>query len=662
MTRGVECTDKPECLSRDLLGMSHMSTNLQAADRRALASALSLRGRVLKNRLVVAPMCTNYAAPDGSATREIVEYYRARGKGGSALVITEISFVDGLGSRGFVAQLGAHHDGMIPGLAEIAEAIQEGGALAGLQIGHCGGQRGLAEPPLVSASAVPWAPGKPIPKALTEAEVGDVVRAFALAARRAIAAGFDLVEVHGAHGYLVNAFLSPALNCRDDRYGGTPAARQRFAIDLATALRQEIGPERLLSFRINGDDLLPDGLAVTDYIGIAHALVDAGVDLLHVSAGTYRAMVRRISPVYAAEAPFVDLAAAIKQSVPAPVIASDTIHDPALAEDIVRRGLADLVSMARPNFADADVARKILAGRDVAVLPCIRCNACVAREQGSKRAYCAVNPSTGREAEPLIPAQRPLRVLVVGAGPAGIACALAAAQRGHTVTLAEREQRVGGQMALSADLPFKAAQRRLCRYYDHALQAVSVKVRRGWEVGLPSAIRDDYDVVVLATGPRWRNGWTLSTDAPPVVDPWQALSSASVSTGKIVVVGATMIGAEIAWHFSLLGSVVTLIDRAPDFASDVNLIYRLELRDRLTAAGIEMLFCNEAFAPVPGGVPVRCETGDSLLAADLVVAAFGARAQEIDAMPSGVVSIGECAGQFGLMAATRGGHRVGRRL
>ena len=639
-----------------------MNANVQAADRRALASALSLRGRVLKNRLVVAPMCANYAAPDGSATREIIEYYRVRGKGGSALVITEIAFVDDLGSRGFVAQLGAHQDGMIPGLAEIAEAIQEGGALAGLQIGHCGGQRGLAEPPLVSASAVPWAPGKSVPKELTEAEVGDVVRAFALAACRAVAAGFDLIEVHGAHGYLVNAFLSPALNRRGDRYGGSPAARQQFAVDIASALRRAIGPERLLSFRINGDDLLPDGLTVTDYIGVARALVDAGVDLLHVSAGTYRAMVQRISPIYAAEAPFVDFAAAIKQSVPTPVIASDTIHDPALAEGIVRRGLADLVSMARPNFADPDVAGKVLAGRDAAVMPCIRCNACVAREQGSKRAYCAVNPITGREAEPVIPARRLLRVLVVGAGPAGIACALAAAQRGHTVTLAEREQRVGGQMALSGDLPFKAAQRRLCGYYDYALRAANVNVRLGWEVSPSPAISDDHDVVVLATGPRWTTSWTQSSNAPPVVDPWKVLSGARGRKGRIAVVGATMIGAEIAWHFALLGGAVTLIDRGPDFASDVNLIYRLELSDRLSTAGVGLRFRNEAFAPVAGGLPIRCETGDSLLPADLVVAAFGARARETDALAPGIVSIGECAGQFGLMAATHAGYRVGRRL
>jgi 2,4-dienoyl-CoA reductase-like NADH-dependent reductase (Old Yellow Enzyme family) len=643
-----------------------MTTKAQAGRRRTLASPLALGGRVLKNRLVVAPICTNYASPDGSASAQLVEYYRARGRGGAALVTTEIAFIDDLGSRGFVAQLGAHHDRMIPGLNDVAEAIREGGALAGLQIGHCGSQRGLKEPPLVSASPVPWAPTQPVPKALTMAEIAGVVKAFAAAARRAAAAGFDLVEVHAAHGYLVNAFLSPAMNRRRDRYGGSSAARSRFALEIATAIRKEIGPELLLSFRINGDDLLPDGLTIADYRVIARALVDAGADLLHVSAGTYRAMNRRISPIYMAEGPFVDLAAAIKQAVPVPVIASDTIHDPVLAEDILRRGFADLVSMARPNFADPDLPAKILAGEDGAIIPCIRCNTCLAREQGGKRAYCAVNPATGREGEQLIPASRARRVLVVGAGPAGIACAVAAAQRGHVVTVAERGNRVGGQVAAAADLPFKVSLRRLCAQYDHALRAANVQIRLGYKVDASSALLAEHDVVVSAIGPRWTIGWMQARDGPPILDALSAISGAAVPSGKIVVVGATMIGAEVAWHCALVGGEVILVERRLDFADDVNLIYRVELAARLAEAGVSMQFGTEALSVGAAGIVLRSDRGECVRAVDAVVAAFGAQAAAplpVPGIADGVAfRVGECAGQFGLLASTHDGYRLGRRL
>jgi 2,4-dienoyl-CoA reductase-like NADH-dependent reductase (Old Yellow Enzyme family) len=636
------------------------------AGRPSLAQPLALRGHRLKNRLVVAPMCTNYAAPDGGVTRQLVDYYRARGAGGAGLVITEIAFIDALGSRGFQAQLGADRDRAIPGLGEIAEAIRDGGAMAGIQLGHCGSQRGLGEPPLVSASPIAWAPGKPVPKQLTIAEIGDVIAAFAQAARRAAAAGFDLIEVHGAHGYLVNAFLSPALNRRRDRYGGSAGNRRRFAIEVARNIRAAIGPDRLLSFRINGDDLLPGGLTIADYRIVARALVEAGVDLLHVSAGTYRAMVRRISPIYMAEAPFADLAGAIKKAVPVPVIASDTIHDPDLAERIVEQGVADLVSMARPNFADAELPGKILAGRDSAIIPCIRCNTCVAREQGGKRAYCAVNPATGREEDQAVPASRPRSILVIGGGPAGIECALGAARRGHAVTLAERASVLGGQIARAAELPFKAPLRRLCTYYDAALRDSTVALKLGVAVDAESRLIADHEVVVWATGPRWTKPSIVAAAAMPAIDPIEALGRLYPSGSRIVVIGATMIGAELAWHLALRGCGVTLIERGSNFAADVNLIYRIALTEHLAEAGVELRFGMEALAIEAGVVVARSSARRKEFPADSAVAAFGAGPrflpEDLDANAAAVHLIGECAGQFGLLAATKAAYRLAKRL
>ncbi len=293
----------------------------------SLARPFALRGTAFRNRMVQAPMCAMYAAPDGSVTPQAIEYYRARARGGAGLVIVEITFTDASGSRAFHAQLGAHDDTMIPGLGELAAAIREEGAVPGLQLGHCGPQRVVVEPPVVAPSPIPWAPGKRVPRELTVAEIEHIVEDHRQAARRLAQAGFELVELHGAHGYLLNAFVTPATNTRSDAYGGSTAKRLRFPLEVVRAVREGLGPKKLISYRLNGDDLLPGGLEIDGYRDVARALVEAGVDLIHVSAGTYRVMERRIPPMYIPEAPFAQYARPIREAAKVPVIASGTIHD-----------------------------------------------------------------------------------------------------------------------------------------------------------------------------------------------------------------------------------------------------------------------------------------------------------------------------------------------
>jgi 2,4-dienoyl-CoA reductase-like NADH-dependent reductase (Old Yellow Enzyme family) len=604
----------------------------------ALARRLDVRGTSFRNRIVQAPMCAMYAAPDGSVTPQVVEYYRARAAGGAGLVIVEITFTDRLGSRAFHAQLGAHDDTMIPGLGELAAAIREGGALAGLQLGHCGPQRVVAEPPVVAPSPIPWAPGKRVPHELTVEEIGAIVADHCEAGRRLAQAGFDLVELHGAHGYLLNAFLCPATNTRGDRYGGSPENRLRFPVEVVHALREGIGAKRLISFRLNGDDLLPGGLGIDAYRGIARELARAGVDIVHVSAGTYRVMEQRIPPMYLPEAPFAQYARPIREAAGVPVIASGTIHDPQLAERLVREGDADFVSMARPMFADPELANKLVSSSTGDIRPCIRCNTCLAREQGGLRGYCAVNPRTGREFEVVLPVARKKDVAVVGAGPAGVEAALTAAARGHSVTLYERAGRIGGQLALAAQMPFKTTLPRLLAYYERALRQAGVKVLCGVA---PDPGSLDADAVVLATGSRW--------SALSCVD---ALAKPESIGERVTVVGANTIGAETAWWLGGLGKRVTLVERDADFDDDVNLVQRLVLPKALADVGARVLFNSEW----NGG------------AADTVVLACGAQPQlpgALEAWRAGereVQLAGECAGARALIGATASGYKAALRL
>jgi 2,4-dienoyl-CoA reductase-like NADH-dependent reductase (Old Yellow Enzyme family)/thioredoxin reductase len=639
-------------------------------DYPSLASPIRVRDVSIRNRLVMAPLCAMYAAPDGSVTSRVVEYYRARARGGAGLIIVEITFTDAYASRAFHAQLGAHSDMMIPGLNELAEAIKGEGAIAGLQIGHCGSQRVISEPPIVAPSPIPWAPGKRVPQELTLADIASLVETHADAARRVAAAGFDLVELHGAHGYLLNTFLCPATNRRSDAYGGSLENRLRFPLAVVGAVRKALGPRRLLSYRINGDDLLSGGLEVEDYGCISRHLAAAGVDILHVSAGTYRVMEQRIAPMYIPEAPFIAYAGPLRRASGLPVIASGTIHDPDTADELIARGEADFVSMARPLFADPQLPNKLFSRRRREIVPCIRCNTCLGREQSGWRGLCAVNPHTGHEHEPVAPAQAARRVLVVGAGPGGIQAALTAAARGHTVDLVERGAGIGGKLRIAATLDFKPTIARLLDYWRHALETSGVNLALGGDAPrFDPTDREVPEFVILATGAGRDRPHALEGLETAIVPAEDALENPAVVGPRALVIGATTVGAETAWRLAELGRCVTLIDDGSDFADDVNLISRIVFLQRFAELGIEFLPGTKAVAGRDGQVKLDVNGGRETGEFDTIVMACSldlgpARRQAETYRQAGakVLAVGECAGYAGIIGATRSGHRAACRI
>lgn len=369
---------------------------------RPLFDPLSLRSLTLKNRIVMPPMVMNYATADGLVTERSRAYYAARAKGGVALVIVEASYVRAEG-KGFANSIGLHHDGVIPGLRGLAAAIHAGGVLAAIQIWHAGRR---ASPPItglenVAPSAIAGANGF-VPRELQSAEIDGLVDAFGQAARRAREAGFDAIELHMGHGYLLNQFLSPFSNQRDDAYGGSLEGRLRFPLAVVAAVRREIAPDCPIIARLSADEFVPGGLTLADTRPIARRLAEGGVDVISVSGGIAESphMASTGLKKGSAKTPpgfFLPLAAAIKEAVTVPVIAVGRLHDPLLAAEVLAAHRADLIAVGRALLVDPEWANKVAAGRIADIGRCTCCNGCQYRIRLEQDVVCKQNKLLGRE-------------------------------------------------------------------------------------------------------------------------------------------------------------------------------------------------------------------------------------------------------------------------
>ena len=622
----------------------------------------------LRNRLIMPPMVRNYATAEGFVTRRLIDNYAARAKGGIGLAIVEATFVQPDG-KGWPQGLGIHRDQCLPGLADLTEAVRQWGAKIAIQLHHAGRQTttGITGMPVVAPSAVPCPRCGGMPKELTTDEIAELVEAFAQGARRAKNAGFDAVEIHSAHGYLLNQFLSPNVNQRTDKYGGDIKGRMTFMLEIVGRIRELVGPDYPIIVRLNAEDRVEGGLELDDSTQVAKALEAAGVNTIHVSAGTYQtALNPRVdgasSTMYSPRGHIVECAAEIKKAVSIPVIAVNAIT-PEMAEDILKQKKADFISMGRAVLADPEMPNKLMRGQPEDIRPCIRClEMCLGRISLGIR--CTVNAEVGFEGRPLIPAVRPKKVLVVGGGPAGMEAARVAALRGHDVTIYEKGKELGGHL-VEATVP--AFKKDLKDYKDWIVRQMSkpgIKVELGKEANARSVAAFKPDAVVIATGSVVHVPDVPGADKSNVITAIDLLLGKESPGEKTLLVGGGAIGCETALYLAQQGKKVTIVEMLPEVCSDV-VMAKGKLTVGLADTGVEVLSNTKVTGINGDGVTATVGGKDKLnIKGDKVALALGLVAdnglyEELKREIPEIYLIGDATEPGRVGQAVHDGYRVG---
>ncbi|MBB3711505.1 2,4-dienoyl-CoA reductase (NADPH2) [Limimaricola variabilis] len=516
-----------------------------------LLSPITLGPVTLPNRVLMGSMHTGLEET-GDWDR-VAAFYAARARGGAGMIVTGGMAPNREGGV-YPGAAGLFTEDDIANHARVTRAVHAEGGRIAMQILHAG--RYAYSKHCVAPSAIRAPISAFTPTALDEEGIEKQISDIATAAARSVEAGYDGVEVMGSEGYFLNQFLAPRTNRREDRWGGSLENRMRLPVEVVRRVRAALGPERLLIYRISLIDLVPEGQDWSEVVALARAVTEAGADVLNTGIGWHEARVPTIV-TSVPRAAFADLTARLRPEVSVPVIASNRINTPEMAERILVSGQADMISMARPFLADPDFVAKAARGEAARIAPCIACNqACLDHTFSGKLTSCLVNPRACHETElVLAPTETPRRVAVVGAGPAGLATALAAAERGHAVTLFEASERIGGQLHYAAAIPGKEEFRGLLDWFEAEVAASAVELRLGQAPGAEDLA--GFDAVVIATGVRPRDPGIPGQEGPNVISYADLLSGRAQAGPRVAVVGAGGIGFDVA-EYLVTGDSSTL--------------------------------------------------------------------------------------------------------
>jgi 2,4-dienoyl-CoA reductase-like NADH-dependent reductase (Old Yellow Enzyme family)/thioredoxin reductase len=596
-----------------------------------LFSPYTIRGTTIKNRCTVPAMVTDFCNDDGTATERYIAYHEEKAKGGWGLIITEDYNVDPLG-HGFKATAGLWNDGQIESHSELPKRVHKYGATILAQIYHCGRQtnsgaiNGLPR----SSSAIMCPFGDEIPVPLTTDEVKEMVSKFGDTAFRAKKCGFDGVEIHGAHGYLITQFFSPYSNKRIDEYGGNFWNRTRFAREIVKDIREKCGENFIIGMRISADEFVEGGLTIEDNKAIARMMEAEGLDIIHVSVGNYLSVDLNVASSHTNHGWFTDWAKAIKDVVSIPVITVSRINDPFLADSILASNKADFVAMGRASLADPAMPIKAQEGRFEDIRRCIGCNdGCIGTLFGDQPIRCVLNPELGLEYQGGIkPAEVKKAVAVVGSGPAGLYAAITAARAGHKVTVYEKGDHAGGQFYFAAIPPTKGEITDFIVWQLAQSKKLGIDIKYNTEASVEILKEANPDSIILATG------------SEPILPPIPGLKKSTrvslakdILDGKVkpgancVVIGGGQVGAETAHFLSQMLRNVTVVEMKSAIASDAPIAIQWHLNKSLNDRSVNILTDTVVVSINENAVIVKNAQGiESQLPADTIILAAGYRA------------------------------------
>jgi 2,4-dienoyl-CoA reductase-like NADH-dependent reductase (Old Yellow Enzyme family)/thioredoxin reductase len=641
-----------------------------------LFTPIKLGGTLFRNRIFGAPTGYQDLTSERFPTPEATAYYARKAMGGAASVAVGECVVDSRSGKGGINHVPLDNPDALGSLSALADGISRYGAVAVAELQHAGmyaqesqkmGNRvyGPVDIENIHGEVVHSAGDATRVYAMTEEIIEETIEAYADAAFFAKRCGFGMVLIHGGHGWLISQFLSPYINTRKDRWGGSDENRARFAVAVCDRIRQKCGRGFPIEFRMSGTEANRDGYDLDEGIKIAKAL-DGHVDLIHVSAGNHEvrdAFVVTHPSMFLPDGANAYLAAEIKKHVKTPVATVGAFTEPELMEEIVASGKADVVELARQLIADPDLPLKARTGRESEITRCMRCFTCFSNLISNRQFCCAVNPEIGSELSmaTAAPVLAKKTVLVAGGGVGGMQAALTAVGRGHRVILCEKSDKLGGTLRCEKDVPFK---QKLSLYLDLQAKRVSdagIEVRLGTAVTPELAESVAPDVIIAALGAAPVKPNISGIDGENVFGAEEIYEDAAKAGPRVVILGGGLVGTELAIYLTQRGHSVKIIEMLPELSDGGNQLHGLALDVKLRELGIEVFLSTKALKITGSNITAEKDGERVHFEADTVIYAVGQRPRSADAdalrfCAPEFYQLGDCLTPKNIRAATQAAH------
>ncbi|EGT4966938.1 TPA: FAD-dependent oxidoreductase [Clostridioides difficile] len=638
-----------------------------------LCKPIKIGNVTFKNRMFSAPMGGTDITADCTIGSKSTAFYELRAKGGAGAVTISECMVHPETDGSHAYHLDLKIVDSLASFTYTADAIRRHGAIPSVELSHSGQysgtylvdkdkKRGLSQWG-VSPSVRP--DGLEI-KELTEEIIAEIVESYGNVAALAKRAGFEMIMIHGGHGWLINQFLSPYFNKRTDKYGGSLENRVRFAKEVLDSVRKAVGPGFPIEFRMSGSELFEGGYDLDYGIEIAK-LLESRVDLLHVSAGTYQRGFAVTHPsMFLEHGCNVYLAEEIKKHVNIPIATIGALNDPEMMEEIIASGKADVIYMARALLADHELPRKVMSNQDEKIVKCLRCFTCMAERATTSTRRCTVNPLIGRELDgtEVVPVLKSKKVLIAGGGPGGLQAAITAVKRGHKVILCEKTNELGGILKGEQALPFKYEMYELGNTFGKIAKDLGVEVRLNTTVTKEYVDNENVDALIIAVG------------SEPLVPPIEGLNGENVVivndyylekekvTDEVVVLGGGLAGCEAAIHLAQEGKTVHLVEMRAELAPDANIRHRPILLEEIERQGIYVYTEHKGLSVTTEGVVCMNKSGNKInIPGTSVICALGQKPRRevvdtlLDCAPY-VAQIGDCVRASTITNAVYQGHHA----